>query len=1259
MESKQKKLRRRARKQLAAFLSAILAASFAPGVFADVIEATDWTSLNTALSETVDSEISLTDSIDLTDGTPLVAASHTIDLNGNQLAQSGNGFTFASPDLILTIKDSNPGEAGSLLDFSSFGASNSAAGTIQFSGLNQSFQNGLTLDGQNLTLADGSVVSVVGAMNSGASRLELKGASSLLADTISGSTFELDGASQLQGTTVNAANGFTLSVKGGSFFTAAQDADAEDPSATGLLAAATKTGDSVVVDAAGVASASEQSAFVVGTKTDMTVADDFSFSILNGAYASLADLSIVVDSGKTALFVIDGIQTFTTEATDETDATTQTINSTLVLKSLENSGNLQIKLQNGGSFYLENGDLAINDENEIQIVKDADANAAAVLSVGGQLAIDKDFSVGTSSDSNVNQLYAGSLVLASTADSSVNFTVKDAQTVQTGAISGAQKVGSSLNLTLAGGAQMAAYVNEEDETWTGEINLGGENGGNVALNIADGSVLMANQAMNLTLQDGDSITLTDNAQLYVGGVSEAGYTNVQSGENLTINAAGNAQIDVTKTSQIYSVGTTSFNAQAGATLTINASGEDASNPTLLSSEDGTFIGGAGTVTLNIGDNSVVGSCQNMTMGDTEGGRVNFNIAGSGSYVYVGNPSDHSDSTIGNLTIAEHGTVVMNVKDSSAINAGTSMTLAKEEDASADVTLQNGGMLNSVGDMVVGDQGVATVHGEGSLVAGGQIIIGQSAGNASSVTLKNGTVETAGLVVGANEDSNAEFTLTGNKSVLHLLAPSEDAADAVGYGSVNISGLKSDDMSSCVFFESGSQLVANGGINFKDSDVFLNSDTLVGSNAGINFSNSNVYDYNGGLNANGDVSFKNSTYVLGLGLDGSANTIHVNDGSLTIENSKLELYFNSYGNISGTEWTIAEVESDDVNDKINGEWDLVSPLEIYTFDSFLSEDGKKMTLTTTLKKEYFNGRANSLQLARQSLWNVVDDRINWNADGRAYCGLKSPNWNYEERSSFWMKSGYHGVDVKGNGGYDIDAFALTIGADCAFEEYFAAGAFFSFSNPEMQEDYESADANNYSFGIYAGYKTFADLEIRGTLAYTLSKYDLTRVMGSAGYATASYYGSGLTASAEIAKPFYFGNLVLRPLFAVDSEIIWQEDAMESGAYAMYYDKTDDSWTYARVGAKLDFSVSERFTLHGKAFYAVQLDDQGATEATGRFVGDSKVEQFAGKFVGDDYFNFGLSAAYMFTDNFSIFADYDGYFNNESTSTYVNGGFQINF
>ncbi|MBQ2821076.1 MAG: autotransporter outer membrane beta-barrel domain-containing protein [Thermoguttaceae bacterium] len=1258
MESKQKKQRRRARKQLAAFLSAVLATSFASSVFADVVEVADWTSLNTALSQTTSSELSLAGNIDLASGNPSVGASHTIDLKGNQLTQNGNGFVFSSAGQTLTIKDSNQGESGSQLDFTSFGASGSAAGTVKFNGLSQTFANGLTLAGQNLTLDDASVITVVGTMNSGSSLLKLNAASSMAADTLNGAHFELDGASQLQGTTVNAENGFTLSVKGASYFSAAQDTEADDPSATGILTVVTKTGDTVTVDAAGAASTSEQSAFVVGTKTSLAVKDDFTFSVLNGAYASLADLSLTVESGKTADFIIDGSQTFTAQA-DDGNESSQSMNSTLVLKSLESSGKLNFKLQNGGSLYLENGDLTLDEENDVQITKDLNAKAASVLSVGGTLSVDKDFSVGTGTDSNVSQLYADKLILAPNADSSVDFAVKDGQSAQAGVIQAALNNGASLSVMLSGGAQLGAFADENNDAWKGEMTLGAENGGNVSIDLAEGSILMANQAMNITLQDGDSISLDDKAQIYVGGISEGGYTNVQSGENLSINTVGDAFISVTKTSQIYSVGITEFKAAAGAELTVVASGEDASNPTLLSSEDGTFIGGAGSVIFNVGDNSVVGSCQNMTIGDTEGGYVDFTIAGKGSYVYVGNPNDHSDSTIGNLTIAEHGTVNMTVDNSSAINAGTSMTIAKEEDAIANVNLADGGTLNSVGDMIIGDKGTAIVDGEGSLIAGGQITVGQSEDNGSSVSLRNGTVETTGLIVGAAEDTDAEFSLSGNKSLFHLLAPAEGAKETVGYGSVNLDGLKSEDMSSCVYFEKGSQLIAHGGISFNDSDVYLNSDTTLASNGGIRFSGARVYDYNGSLNANGDVSFKDSTYYLGIGTDGSANTIKVNDGSLSIENSKLEVYFTGYGNISGTEWNIAQVESDDENDKIYGEWEINSPMEVYTFDQSLSEDGKKLTLTTTLKQEYFNGRANTLQLARQSLWNTVDDRINWNADGRAYCGYKSPNWNYEERSAFWMKSGYHGLDVKGNNGYDINAFALTLGADCAFEEYFAAGAFFSFSSPEMEEDYETADANNYSFGVYAGYKTFADLEIRGTLAYTLSKYDMTRVMGEAGFATSSFYGSGLTVSAEIAKPFYFGNFVVRPLFAIDSEIIWQEEAMESGAYAMYYDKTDDSWTYARSGAKIDYSVTDQLTLRAKAFYAMQLDDQGATKTTARFVGDSKAEQFTGKFVGDDYFNIGVSAAYMFTHNFSVFADYNGFFNSESTSTYVNGGFQINF
>ncbi|MBE6424971.1 MAG: autotransporter domain-containing protein [Planctomycetaceae bacterium] len=849
----------------------------------------------------------------------------------------------------------------------------------------------------------------------------------------------------------------------------------------------------------------------------------------------------------------------------------------------------------------------------------------------------------------------------------------------------ALEMNESVTMNVAGGYAQA-------KEWT----LDG-----TTVNLTEGGQFIGIDKVDLTLRDGGTLNVDGGSNFFAGDPSNDAVTGT-----MKITAAeGSATVNATGNSQIYGTNTLDITANADTTLTFNISGTENTNGsvTLVSSISGTYVGGEGTVDMVIGDYGSIGSCSDMVFGTTEGGTVNFTMKGANAFSITGIASNKEED-MGQLTIGQHGTVNMTIGDGAFMQGLKQVSVASNEDANvtltldggylrsaefstdssgntslggsstmilgdkgtADVTLKNKGSLISSGDMIVGKDGLAQVSGSGTVSAGGKLVVGQNANDEkSTLSLKNSYVEAAGIVVGEAEGSSGSFKLTGDGSMLYV-SGLEETLSAAGEGSVTIDGLnltKDGQLQSYVHLEDKAQIVANDGITVKDSYIYAAGNAFLnGGSKGVRFSNSIVNNADGNLQTVGDTTFTSgSTYVAGLGTDGSANALKVNDGSLKIEDgAKLEVYFTDSGAITGTDWTIAEVDSENANDKITGDWDITTQMDIYTFakNEELSTD-QKYVLTSTLRKEFFTVRANSLQLARQSLWTAVDDRISWNACGQAYCGERSPLQQYDLKSSFWAKAGYRGLDVKGAGGYNIDAFNMTVGADCAFEEYFAAGAFFNFSSPEMEGEHETADASNYSFGVYGGYRTWHGIELRGTFAYTFSKYDLMRNMGYSGWASTDFYGSGLTASVEVARPFTFGNLILRPIFAVDTECVWQDEAVESGSYALQYGKLDDTWTFARLGAKVDFAPTQRLNLRGKLFYAIQLDDQGATEMDAQFAGTYETVHLVGAKVADDYFNLGLSASYMWSDKLTLFTDYDGFFANEAESHLVHGGFQINF
>lgn len=1264
-------------------------------------------------------EVSLTGTLPVAAGNSLNLNGYGLTQNGQKLSFGASGLTLQITD---GSPDETTGSALNFSSFDATGSA--YAGTVELAGLMTTFSDasGLTVKGMTLNLARdaasaGSSVTVLNGLtlsngNLGAAGSTLAVGGTLttdvnsqitLADASQVSAFNLDGKSgftaNLSGTSAlyvtvdetkntdlegnpsysvndpatgsavlgNASDAnakVNLSILGGSVF--GVYASQADSTIGGRLTASLQDGDAITLNSEGSAA---QSAMTVANATDLTAVSSAEMKVLNGSYASLGALTLhAASSTGTMTFTVDGSGTFA--ADDGLGGTTnQNYSSSLSLKSYaqDGDGKAVFNVQNGGALYVTE-DLSLN-QNTL-LTKESGAEAGSLLSVGGTLTLNQDLVIGKT-DANLNSVSGTHLVAANQAGT-VNLTVKESveaatedgaedttiNRAQFGSVTGAQTAGSTLNLNLTGGSSFGAFTSEEDANWTGKLVLGAENGGNVNLNLADGSTLVGGKSVSLTLQDGNSVSLDGKSQIYGGETTDMtlnGNTiTVANGSlitsvkatSLTANS-GTSSLGITGASTVNSEGTLYVGAKAGAAFNVTTSGTDAKNLSFLSSSGNFTIGGAGTTTINGGNYTVMGTLADMVIGDTADGTVNFNVTGVGSsdlsdtYVYVGDPNFNAETagteeTGGHLTIGQHGTANVTI-NKSFIMGKNGIVIAENADADASVTI-NGGALQSLSDVIVGQGGEAEVTGSGTLAAGGKLVVGQKNGADASVNLSNSYVEAKGLVVGEEAESTGAFTLTGSGSTLHLVG-SDETLTAAGNGTVLIDGVTSTDFSSCVYLDGAAQIVARNGITFK---------------------NSTINGYAGNLNATGDVTFQNSTYAMGLGLSGTANTIQVTDGSMTIKDgSKLEVYFKEEGSITGSEWTIAEIKSEDASDVITGEWSINSPLEIYTFAQQIIEDGKKQVLSMTLKNEYFNGRANTLQLARQSLWNVADDRISWNSDGEAYCGQKSPFFSYDQKASFWAKSGYRGTDVKGADGFNVDAYNLSVGVDCALEEYLAGGLFFNFSKPELTEDHESADASNYSFGLYGGYKTWGGFELKGLIAYTLSDYDLYRNMGTAGTASSTFRGSALTASMEVARPFVFGRMMVRPLFAVDTECVWQEDAVESGSYALYYEDSHDSWTYARLGGKLDYAPTDRFVLRGKAFYAIQLDDQGATQTNAQFLSSSETMRLVGADVGDDYFNFGLTAAFMWTENVSIFADYDGYFADESESHLVHGGFQINY
>jgi len=789
------------------------------------------------------------------------------------------------------------------------------------------------------------------------------------------------------------------------------------------------------------------------------------------------------------------------------------------------------------------------------------------------------------------------------------------------------------NLTLSADSGSTLTINAK-----GVYENGGETVGQAVFTTNADAVVGGDGTINITLNDAASLDSCGNMTIGTGSgtvninleAENWGYMQVgiqgEETSKLTIGTdSSNVNLTINTNNSVSGDAGIIAAADAGSTANITLNGGTLMGGSYVSSSQSyvyndVVLGQAGKATLT-GNGSVV--AKNLTVGKESGSNAELKTTGS---VYAQNM----------VVAAEEGsTGTVEFGDSSS----TFVLYGSEEALESDLTAKGHGSVKL--NNLYGTDDSGTLNSYALLDANAQLA-------AKDVTVTNSLVQmNEGAKINADSAS-----FTGDSYLIM-----NDGAE-INAASASFENIKEMTLAASAKINSDSQMTISG------SEIYLTGENS--SFSSVNFKNSNIYGYMSssegyGLNVNGNLTLDGTSYTMLLNPDGTNESqITVTDGSLTIKNDS-ELGWGFSGDItSDTEWVIATADKG-----ITGEWKLpdeeLTPENesLFRYSQRISDDKKTQYLGLSLNEHFFNIRANSMQLARQSLWSTVDDRISWNSEERAFVGPKSPFYNYDHQYSTWFKAGYRGMNASDRNGYDLNAFNLAVGVDCAFEEYFAAGAFFHYGSPKMEEDHETAKADNYSAGIYAGYKMFGGFELKGMAAYTFSDYEMERNMKDFGTAETNFRGSALTASVELARPFFFNRFVIRPLFAVDTECVWQDEALEEGNYSLIYMKNDDSWTYARVGAKLDLAPSDALVLNVKGFYAHQLGNSDPSVSEARFVSTRDAMDCVGANLGDHYFNAGATLSYMFSDYVTIFGGYNGFFSDESKIHTGNGGIQINF
>lgn len=946
--------------------------------------------------------------------------------------------------------------------------------------------------------------------------------------------------------------------------------------------------------------------------------------------------------------------------------------SMLLAQNYGDSGLVEVNLTLNEGLVLEN---AQDDSGETM-------DGGRIVVTNGTLTVNmNELTVAEGTNSPVNEISATKLQLADAADSDVTFTVTDGKAVQVGEITGAQTAGSAATIQVSQGSTLGAYIDSTNTSWTGNVTLGAADGGDVNISLTEGSSFVAGNAMTIHLQDGNAITVDGTIQKTTTGDDGEETTTVPSqlsAETLALHTYGASSLDITNGGQVYGTSDVTLTAADNAQWMVEIAGtQDADGktvPSYLASNGTISLGGDGTINMTLTNGGAISAGELLAA--TGSGETTITMSGKASFLELFK-SDGTDSS-GDLILGKSGTATLNVSD--------------------------GAVIEAAGKLVVGESGVGTM------------------------TLENSVLQSAGVIIGQNAEANgSKLTVSGSGSQWYITEQAFETPTIAGTGTLEVKDLintTGEGDWSGVYVNAGTGIYLNGNATFDNSYLYFatssetSGETTTTKNSYLSVGQGNTVQIENGsiLSGNpiitGNIVFDGtSTYEAALGTDGSSEKLTVHEGNITItDGAKLNLYFADQGFLQTMEWTVMEI--DETYDII-GEWDISSPLPFYSFtqdggtvsaelndhyfqdrlpggnpneqevvrflDSFQDSwysalmnlaSGTDEELRAAVRQLTGSARANSMQLARQSLWVPVGDRISWDQANQAYLGPQNPFSHTREYTSLWFQAGYRYRSLDGNGGlpgYDIDGFNVMVGMDRVFESYLAGGLFFSYSNPQLEQDWDSVEASNYSFGLYLGYKMGWGLELKGMAAYTFSDYDLQRNMhfffGENYLSTASYKGDAVTASIELARPIFFPMMVLRPMVAVDTEAVWQKSVMESGAgiYSLYYGDSDGAWTYARLGLTLDLASMERFVLKGKAFYALQIDGTRGSRVEGIFSSTNYSLSFVGTDPGDDYWNLGLTGQFTLGPGKRtlLYVTYDGYFNGDLQSHFIDGGLQFTF
>ena len=256
----------------------------------------------------------------------------------------------------------------------------------------------------------------------------------------------------------------------------------------------------------------------------------------------------------------------------------------------------------------------------------------------------------------------------------------------------------------------------------------------------------------------------------------------------------------------------------------------------------------------------------------------------------------------------------------------------------------------------------------------------------------------------------------------------------------------------------------------------------------------------------------------------------------------------------------------------------------------------------------NVKANSMTLYRENPWRNATDQFGWDPCGQILLGDQNRFCpNVCQTRAVWATPYYTDADYRSDnnaGAYTVNSVGFQMGINQKLDQKTAVGIFFGYGRPEMKQNWDNVDMDDFTIGLTAAGMLTSKLEWKAVVAGGFQNYSMRRfvTIPTPGFLTSDFDGNTLFASIELARPVYLNTGVLvRPLLAFESENVWQQSFRERGAspLALDFASIHNDRTFVRTG--FDTEIGARnLTLLGRAFYSHQLGGSPFSQNDIRFV-----------------------------------------------------------